>query len=57
MESSSSTSTDQNMNILIKDLLGQMQSKITDSENSMVGRLDEMGAYLDDLEQSECKLL
>jgi hypothetical protein len=58
MESSSSTDQDNEtqMIILIKDLLVQMQSKLTDSENSIVGRLDVMGEYLDDLEQSECKL-
>jgi hypothetical protein len=66
MKSSSSTDQDnetnishsesQNLNILIKDLLVQMQSKLRDSENSIVGRLDVMGEHLDGLEQSECKL-
>ena len=42
----------QDLTVFVQNLLGQMQSRFQQMSDSIIGRIDEMGARIDDLEHS-----
>ena len=42
----------QDLTVFVQNLLGQMQGRFQQMSDSIIGRIDEMGARIDDLEHS-----
>ena len=42
----------QDLTVFVQNLLGQMQTRFQQMSDSIIGRIDEMGARIDDLEHS-----
>ena len=51
----SQASQPQDLTVFVQNLLGQMQSRFQQMSDSIIGRIDEMGARIDDLEHSISK--
>eukprot|EP00934_Nitzschia_sp_Nitz4_P008203 Nitzschia sp. Nitz4//scaffold158_size52425//17342//17786//NITZ4_006856-RA/size52425-snap-gene-0.1-mRNA-1//-1//CDS//3329537504//8193//frame0 len=62
MASTTSTPTDndkrtQDVTLFVRDMLNEMESEFTEAGASMLGRMDEVGKKLDDLERSISDLM
>jgi len=47
----------QDLTIFVQNLLEQMQSRFNQMSSSIIGRIDEMGNRIDDLEKSIAELM
>jgi heat shock factor-binding protein 1 len=48
---------EEDMQLFIKNLLEQMQNRFTAMSTTIIGRIDEMGSRIDDLEKSIGELM
>lgn len=47
----------QDLTVFVQSLLDQMQSRFAQMSDAIIGRIDEMGARIDDLEKSIAELM
>jgi len=47
----------QDLTIFVQSLLQQMQTRFSTMSNAIIGRIDEMGSRIDDLEKSIAELM
>mmetsp|Transcript_19907 Transcript_19907/g.28616 ORF Transcript_19907/g.28616 Transcript_19907/m.28616 type:complete len:81 (+) Transcript_19907:93-335(+) len=49
--------TSQDLTIFVQNLLEQMQNRFNQMSSTIIGRIDEMGSRIDDLERSIAELM